>query len=154
MIVSLIGWLAVSSGCEPAADSTTADTPGADFRPVVNQLQFMVWVLEPAADVVWDSAGSIITIDGEEDLAPQTDEEWSHVRNQAAVIAEAGNLLMLPGRAIDDGAWMEYSGGLREAGIRLMKAAEVQDADELFDAGAGLYQVCLACHMTYAQHLR
>ncbi|MDA1074539.1 MAG: hypothetical protein O3A63_07240 [Proteobacteria bacterium] len=144
-IVLLAG---LSAGCAPPVEQKAAPA----YRPVGNMLQFMTWVLEPAADTLWDSAGSIITADGEQDLAPQTDEQWQIVRSQAAVVAEAGNLLMLPGRAVDDEAWMEYSTGLIDAGIKAMQAAEAKDADALFEAGAGLYQVCLACHMKYVQN--
>ena len=48
----------------------------------------MLWILDPAADVIWDSAGAIITAEGETDLSPTTDEGWEHVRNSAAVLTE------------------------------------------------------------------
>lgn len=111
---------------------------------------FMYWVLEPAADVIWDSAGVIITEEGETDLRPTTQEGWDHVRNSATVVAEAGNLLMMPGYRADEADWVEYSSGLIRAGLQARKAAMAQDADALFDAGGAIYNVCRACHNKYA----
>jgi len=110
---------------------------------------FMVWMLEPAADVLWDNAGFIITADGEQDLQPTTQAGWDKVRDAATVVAEAGNLLMMPGYAADSGDWTEYASGLVMAGNRAREAAQAKDADALFQAGANLYSVCLACHNRY-----
>ena len=64
-------------------------------------------------------------------------------------VAESGNLLRMPGYAADDGDWMEYSAALVGAGEKAREAAMQQDADALFQAGANLYNVCLACHNRY-----
>ena len=66
----------------------------------------------------------------------------------AATLAESGNLLMLPGRAIGDD-WVEYAQGLVSASELALAAARAQDADALFDAGGRIYQVCRACHNQY-----
>ena len=44
---------------------------------------------------------------------------------------------------------MEYSAALVGAGEKAREAAMQQDADALFQAGANLYNVCLACHNRY-----
>ncbi len=132
----------VLSGCgEPPG-------PAVAFKATATIHEFMVWMLEPAADVLWDSAGYVITEEGEQDLQPTTEEGWNEVRNAATVVAESGNLLMMPGYAVA-GDWMEYSEALVVAGINARDAAVAQDADALFEAGARLYNVCLACHNRY-----
>jgi hypothetical protein len=108
----------------------------------------MELIVDPAADVIWGSAGTIITEEGRRELAPTTDEGWHKVEAAAAVLTESGNLLMMPGRSAGED-WMEYSAGLIEAGKLAMKAAQDQDSDALFDAGGRIYQVCLACHNQY-----
>ncbi|XOV87864.1 MAG: hypothetical protein ACFHX7_23395 [Pseudomonadota bacterium] len=123
--------------------------PQPPFSPVGDMKQTMNLVLDPAADVIWGSAGFILTAEGEQDLAPTTDEQWLAVKHSAAVVAESGNLLMLPGRAVDAAAWMEISGGLVEAGKRAMAAADAKDADALFEAGGDIYRVCAGCHEIY-----
>lgn len=111
----------------------------------------MTYILDPAADVIWSSAGEIITIEGTQDLAPTTDEGWLNVQNSAATLIESANLLQLPGRAEDLQDWAEYSQGLATMSRKAFVAAEAKDAEALFAAGADLYQVCLACHQKYAR---
>jgi len=115
------------------------------MRPVTNVLQTMEWILDPATDVIWGSAGTIITAEGPTELAPTTDEGWAHVRNSAATVAETGNLLMMPGRSAGPD-WNAHAERLIAAGELAMAAAEAQDSDALFYAGGELYQACLACH--------
>jgi hypothetical protein len=118
------------------------------YEPVADVQQTMAWILLPAAEVIWDSAGTIITAEGRTELAPTTVEGWENVRNQAALVAETGNLLMMPGRA-EGPEWIAYARGLHVTGRRVMAAAEARDADALFDAGGELYQACVACHARY-----
>ena len=79
---------------------------------------------------------------------PTTDKGWHEVESAAAVVAEAGNLLMMPGRSAGSD-WDEYSVGLIDAGAEAMQAALDQDEAALFDAGGRIYQVCRACHNQY-----
>jgi hypothetical protein len=118
------------------------------YRVITNIQQTMAWILDPAADVIWDSAGTIITAEGRQELAPTTDEGWAEVVRAAAVLGEAGNLLMMPGRAAGED-WVEYSQGLIDTGKLALQAAEAQDSDALFEAGGRIYQVCRACHAQY-----
>ena len=142
----LVGSLAIilASGCAEDAPSETID-----FQTTSSVHDFMYWVLEPAADVIWDSAGYVITAEGEVDLQPTTQDGWDKVRNAATVVAEAGNLMMLPGYRADTGDWVEYAAGITRAGLVAREAAFAQDADALFDAGGQLYNVCRACHNRY-----
>lgn len=134
------------SGCNRPTLGTPDTAP--PYEPIADVRQTMEWILEPAADVIWDSAGTIITVEGRIELAPTTDEGWDNVRKHAAIVAETGNLLMLPGRAA--GAdWIAYARVLQTTGKRAMAAAEAQDADALFEAGGQLYEACVACHAQY-----
>lgn len=135
--------VACLAACQPPPDDPVP------YRLVLDEHELMAHVLDPAADVIWSSAGAVITAQGETDLAPTTDEGWLAVENAAATLMEAGNLLMLPGRAADDGAWREYSRALSRTAERALAAADARDADALFDIGGELYNVCLACHQAY-----
>ncbi len=123
--------------------------PPPAFEAVHDMQDTMNLVLEPAADVIWDSAGQIITAEGVEDLAPTTEEGWLAVVHAAAVLAESGNLLMMPPRALDQEDWVEISRGLTAAAQRAKAAALAEDADALFAAGGLLYNVCVSCHQHY-----
>ncbi len=135
---------ALAIGCAQPA------TPEIDtsFRVVTSVRETMLWILEPAADGIWDRAGFVITAEGETDLSPSTEEGWDEVRRQAALVAETGNLLMLPGRSLGP-EWVRYAGAMIEAGRGVMAAAQRRDADALFDAGGDLYQTCRSCHDRY-----
>ncbi len=136
-------------GC---SENQTEEPPPVEaaYNTALNVQQVMNLVLEPASDILWDSAGWVMDAAGYEDLYPTTDEGWEYVRAQAAVVIEAGNMLALPGRAEDADAWMIYSQGLSEAGILAMEAASAQNEEDFFQAGAQLYSVCTACHQAYS----
>ena len=125
-----------------------AESPAAEYHPVVDSKQFMNWILDPNADVIWGSAGTITTFDGVQELAPTTQEGWDAVRNAAATLAEAGNLLKIPGhsRGAD---WNEIAGGLTRTSVLLIEAAEQKDDQQVFDYGGQLYNVCVSCHQLY-----
>jgi hypothetical protein len=128
-----------------------AGTPeAAPYRVTVDVEGLMHWVIDPAADTVWRSSGSVLTEAGEHSLAPTDDAGWEAVERAAAVLAESGNLLLLPGRAEPGNPWREFSTAMSVAGERLLAAAEAQDADAVFALGAELYESCLGCHQRYA----
>jgi hypothetical protein len=111
--------------------------------------EIMGHVVEPAAEMVWDAAGYEITEAGERELFPSTEDGWLAVENGATIIAESANLLMLPGRAPDDGEWMRLAGDMAEQAMVVKAAAMGKDKTQLFDAGGALYQACVACHDKY-----
>jgi hypothetical protein len=139
------------AGCSAAPPNSGRAEP--QFNPVVNVKQLMEWVLDPAVDVVWDSVKSIMTENGTREIAPRTDAEWDAVRNGAAVVAEAGNLLMMEGRARDRGKWMQSARALTGAAVEALRAAEAKNPEAVFNAGGKIYEACSACHREYAKHL-
>ena len=62
---------------------------------------------------------------------------------------EAGNLLMMEGRAKDTEGWMERAQALIDAGESVLEAAEAQDAEAVFDRGELIYNACRGCHKEY-----
>ena len=70
----------------------------AVYNTQLDTQQIMSLVLEPASDILWDSAGWVMDAAGYEDLYPTTDEGWDFVRAQAAIVVASGNMLALPGR--------------------------------------------------------
>lgn len=138
----VLGVLLASSGCAPKPVATP-------FEPVLELHDLMASVLDPATDVIWGAAGAVITEAGEQDLAPVDDAGWQAVYDAAAIVTETGNLLMLPGRAVDQGDWIEYSAALITTGKEAMAAAKARDAQAVFDVGGKLYLVCVACHQGY-----
>lgn len=141
------------NGCDRGA----GDAPPVPAQPVGDMHDTMTWLLDPAADVIWDSAGFVLTADGETALAPTTEDGWARVRHSAVVVAEGGNLLLLPHLQPDpaDGlgteAWVEFAQGMTRIAVEAIAAVDAKDADALFETGGHLYNVCLACHQVYAR---
>jgi hypothetical protein len=140
-----IGLLAVLASC-----NNLPPQPSPTYEVVTDIHHTMELIVDPAARLIWSSAGSIITDTGEQDLAPTTPEGWFKVEMAAATLTESGNLLMMPGRTAGPD-WNQYSRSLIHTGKLAMAAAEQRDADALFNAGGQVYQACLACHEQYWQ---
>lgn len=132
-----------------APEEPAPDESATIYNTSLTSKQIMALVLEPASDILWGSGGWVLDAAGYEELFPTTDEGWEYVRAQAAIVAETGNLLALPGRAEDNDAWMVYSRGLTDAGLMAMEAAAEQNEEDFFQAGAQIYSVCSACHQAY-----
>jgi len=109
----------------------------------------MAYVLDPAAEAIWDSAGFVITEEGETNLAPTNQEGWDKVKHGAKVISESSYLLSMPERAVDQAQWVALSMALKGMGEKAFTAAENEDSEALFEIGAELYQICVACHQIY-----
>ena len=121
----------------------------AQYSSTINTKQTMNWVLDPHADLIWESSGFVMTDQGVQSLAPTTDEGWDAVRNASASIVESGNLLLMPHHATGRDAWIGYARRLQATGMELLKASENRDAQALFDLGGQLYVDCQSCHNQY-----
>jgi hypothetical protein len=141
-------------GCSPPPPPAPPPAAAAPpFNAVLNLKQVMEWVIDPAADVIWDSVKSISTETGTREIAPQTDEQWAAVRNAGATLTEQGNMLMIAARARDQKEWIAFARGLIKTADSAIKAAEAKDKDAIFAAGGEIYVVCRGCHAQYAKHL-
>ena len=119
------------------------------FRPIANVSELMRTMIDPAADVVWNSIGTIVTSEGEEHWEPETEEEWQAVINGAVTLTESANLLMLGERVQDQDTWIRLSQGMADAGLLAWKAAESKDVEAMFSIGADVYNSCVQCHNLY-----
>lgn len=125
--------------------------PPTPFKPIANTKLLMQAVIDPAADLIWDSSGAVITADGVEELGPKNPDEWTHLRNSAVALAESGNLLMMSPRApTNDEEWMRLSRALVDTAVDAIKAAEARNVDDVFTVGGEIYAVCTNCHSKYS----
>ena len=84
----------------------------SENKKVIQELSthdLMAWVIDPAADTIWDSSGSVVTLQGERSLAPTTREDWEALKHSALVIAESGQMLSLSKIALDEYGWKNMS---------------------------------------------
>jgi hypothetical protein len=71
------------------------------------------------------------------------------VRRSAITLAESGNMLMLRGRARDQGDWMKDAKLLVDVGNAAYKAAQAKDGNALAALAGALDASCTTCHKQY-----
>lgn len=133
-------------GCTAQQAAKPAETP---IKAVATLEEVMHGMVIPHAEVVWKASGTIYTVKGVEERKPKNEDEWLAVEASATTLTEAGNLLMMEGRAKDNGKWIERAKALREAGAAVHKAAVAKDVDAVFTQGGVLFEACQGCHFEY-----
>lgn len=153
------------AACSPnsasSGDSTASavHTPGEgmgaatidDFRAGVDFKDLMAHVIDYNSFEVWHRQGWIIG-DTVTELFPAADDDdgWHAAESAAFTVAEASNLLLLPGRPMDnDRAWVDYAHLLYDGAMKAQAAALKRDKDAFFNAGTDMYYACVACHNRY-----
>ena len=140
-VVAASALLAGATGCRHTEPPVRPQAIG-DVRQVMH-------ILDPSADAVWGSVGTIISAAGVEERKPRDEGEWDALLIHAVTVAEAGNLLMLPGRAVDGNEWMARAESLRTAGGDAVRAIAARDAAGVMTAGERITEACDRCHQTY-----
>ena len=147
--------LLTAAACSPKAETgagpvaaTAAAMP--EFKTEIEMKDLMAHVVDPAAWGIWHNQGAFYDDTGEHELYPTTDEGWTAAESSAMTLAEVSNLLLLPGRPVDDDKrWVEYAHGMHDASMKAQKAALARDKQAFFDAGGEIYTFCTACHSHY-----
>ena len=148
--------------------------PPSPYEVTATVKDIMDSMVDPIADVLWESVATIVTPEGIEDRAPKTDEDWLKVRRGAITLIEATNLLRMPGRMIarhgeksenpnielepeemqvlvdkDRAAWNNMAHGLHVAASEALKSIEAKSPEGLLDAGEKIDTACENCHLKY-----
>jgi hypothetical protein len=139
-----------SAAAAPDAEGRVEGESTSPFIPLVSVRELMETVVEPAAETYWDAVGWIIDADSTHAIRPRSEEEWIAVRNAAVQVAESGNLLMMEGRAVDNGSWIALSQAMTRVAERAIAASVAKDEAAVFTVGGELYEACTACHSAYA----
>ena len=132
-----------------AAAARCTDTPAQSpppFKTVGTLAEVMEANIASASYVIFDA---VVYTNGALERAPATEEEWEEIEHGAIALAESANLLLLPGRARDEGEWVKMTHALADAAVRARDAALAKNVDRLFDAGGAIYDTCTACHAKY-----
>jgi len=169
---TLAGLLLSAAACSPGNSPGEAKLPVApQFIPAASIQDLMVSQIDPAADFIWDSVGTIITAAGTLDRQPRTAEQWAEVRRRVIALIEATNLLIIPGRRVassafpsdgpgvlssadierklrdDPAAFNAFALALRGVALQALTAVDHQDAAALSQAGEAMDGACEACHV-------
>jgi hypothetical protein len=144
------------------------------FQPTATIREVMNSIVDPAADGLWDAVEIVATMAGTTKKAPSTDDEWNALRRHAIALAEASNLLLIPGRHVaqpgaqagdpradlhpeeiqvlmtqNPAAWARHASQLHDAALESLAAVDAKDVQQLLNAGDTLDKACESCHQTY-----
>jgi hypothetical protein len=113
--------------------------PATGVRTIASVRELHDVLISPASDAVFDASSH----------QPLDAKGWTAARNQALVLAESANLLMVGTRVRDNGNWMKMSRALVDAAALAAAAAEKKDADALDAAAGSITVACMDCHRPY-----
>jgi cytochrome c556 len=173
-VVALLAATAMA-GCQRAAQEAAA--PASAMPPFINDTtvkEIMQNIVDTNADIVWLSVTTVASDKGLVETRPKTPEEWARVKAGAMTLAEAANLLMIPGRHVaragqksdtpgvelepaemeelinkDRPAFYEHAKALHHAAMLAADAADKKDADKVFEVGETIERACENCHRSY-----
>ena len=128
-----------------------------------NLLQLMRGMLYPASNVIFaaqnENPADMKIAPGKDpslatDPLVSTYGGWQAVENASLAVAEAANLLMIPGRKCANGLpvpmnnpdWPKFVQGLRDAGMKAYAATQSKDQDKILDAADTMTTACANCH--------
>jgi hypothetical protein len=156
---------------------TPAAQPTSDYQLIGTVKDLLEGIVDPSSDVLFDAVATDITAAGVNEKRPQTDEEWKTVESNALMLAEAANLLKMPGRIAanpgdktksegpdapeltpaeiqakidgDRAKWVMYATNLQDQARKTHDAAKKRDADAVFALGEDIDMACEDCHLEY-----
>jgi hypothetical protein len=162
-----------AAGCR-RAETATASSALPPFVTDHTIKDLMLNVIDTNADVVWLSVTAVSSEKGLVETRPTTDEEWTRVYQGAITLAEAANLLMIPGRKVappghksevpgielepeemdaliakDPQAFYKHARDLYNAAMLAADAAQKKDADKIFEVGETIEHACEGCHKAF-----
>jgi hypothetical protein len=162
---------ACSQHTPPATGPAHPAAAAPPLEAVATTQDIMRYEVDPSADAIWDSVGSITTDSGTVERQPRTDAEWAALRRDAVILVEATNLLVMPDRQVSarefpsdgpgvfssaeiqqqlTGHRIEFDGfalGLRGTARKVLAAIDARDPAALLKLGEAMDSACEACHL-------
>jgi hypothetical protein len=140
-------WAQKTASAQTAA--TTAAAPATPYNTEITTKDLMDHAIDPAADIVWAASGYVVDMKGTTDLSPTTPEGWKKVEDNATIVAELSNALMLPGRSPEEPKWNQFATRLQGTALAARRAAQRRDKAALLSTGSEMFLACTACHTYY-----
>ncbi len=144
----------MASACSPQVSSPPKDRSSStssdnEYYTSLPLKELMHHVIDYSAEGVWKWEGWVSDKNGQRALFPTNDEEWEQAESAALTLAEVTNVLLLPGRRVDDPRWSAAVEKVRNSALAVAKAAEDRDQDRFFHTGSGLDDACESCHLAF-----
>lgn len=134
----ILGWLLV--GMMLTATGAVVMQAQDAAQPVGTMADVMTSMVYPAAnDLLLSIARG----------GPKEEKEWMALQRSAVLLGESGNVLMMRGRARDQGEWMTDAKMLVDAGAAAYRAARAKDLNALTALDAPINASCVSCHKQY-----
>jgi hypothetical protein len=174
LAVGLVAQTAKPAAPKPAAAAPQPRAAAAGYRPSATVKEIMDYLVIPSSEALFNAVGSTTGANGAEEHAPKTDADWEAVRQRALLLAEAGNLLMVPGRHVasakdksknpgselepaqmdalvakSPAVFAQKAAGIRAAALVALKAIEAKNVEGLSDAGGDIDEACESCHLVF-----
>lgn len=164
LVCALIVTLVIAGAAAQAPARRRGPAPAARVQGTL--LQLMRGILYPASNVIFaaqsdDPAAIKPAADPSTSPNPLTSSYggWTAVENSGIALAEAANLLTIPGRRCSNGKpapiqnadWQMWVQELRDAGMATYKAAQSKNQDAILDAAGLVSEACSHCHDKYRE---
>jgi len=168
--VASIGAMALVQAQAPAAAKPAAPKPApaaaARYRVHGSLNEVMRGILFPNSNVVFAAQNEdFAKIQQDKDPSLATDplkgvyNSWTAVEDSGYALAEAANLLMIPGRVCSNGKpapvgnadWAKFVADLRQAGMETVKVAKAKNQEAIVDVADKMTSACSACHDVYRE---
>jgi cytochrome c556 len=158
----------------PAAPRPRAAAPPSTYKPTATVKDLMDYIVIPSSEALFNAVSSTTGPNGVENKEPKTDADWAAVRQRALLLAEAGNLLMVPGRHVaspkdksknpgselepaqmdalvakSPAVFAQKARGIMDAALIALKAIDARDVEGLSNAGGDIDEACESCHLVF-----
>jgi hypothetical protein len=157
-----------------SVSSSAAEADKTGYMPDITIAEIMESIVMPSAQALWDSVGVDVTAQGQIEKKPETEEQWAALRAAAVTLAEATNLLVMPGRhaappgtesenpeselspaaieallAKDRPAWVAHAAVLHATAMQALGAVDARDLDKISEVGGAIDEACESCHLQF-----
>jgi cytochrome c556 len=112
----------------------------ASYHGVASTKQIMAGVQKPAMD----SLNAMMKAGG-----PKDEKEWAQAQQNAALLAETGQLILMGARPKDQDVWIKTGTTLSESASAAAKAAEAKDLDAFKASLGAVAKSCRGCHTVH-----
>jgi hypothetical protein len=163
-----------TAACQPAPIAAPPAPAGPEYAPTATIKEIMLGIVDPSADVVWGAVTTVMSESGTVETVPKSDAEWATARFGALRLAEASNLLMMPGRTVghpgeksetpgielepremdaliakNPELWNSHAKALHTVSLEAIQAIDAKDSNTLFEIGEHIERACETCHTNY-----
>jgi hypothetical protein len=157
---------AVAASCgTPSTAAATGDPASFTPRPHANLAQVMRGIPFTFANIIFDAQSQdpgaprkpADVSGGATETFKNVYGGWQEVENSALALAEAANLMMIPGRScengkpvpVEDETYRKAAEGLMDAGQAAYKAAQSKSVDAMIEVSETVSVACSNCHEPY-----